>query len=246
MKNIKLTLEYDGTHFCGWQRQTGRRTVEGVLNQTLSKVLGGDIAVIGSGRTDARVHALGQVANFKTASPVPVEKIPRAVNAYLPADVAILSAEEVPPGFHARYGQKRKTYLYKIHSGRVESPLLRNRAHHEYRPLDEDAMRAALAPLMGPHDFRGFMSAGSQVENTVRTLYRGEISREKALLLIELEGNGFLYNMVRRIVGVLIEIGCGEKPIRETQAILDTGDAHRSRRLADPQGLYLKSVLYQD
>lgn len=245
MKNIKLTIEYDGTDFCGWQKQNGLRTVEGVLNAKLSKALNEDIAVIGSGRTDARVHALGQVANFKTGTMVPPEKLPRVVNAYLPPDMAILSAEEAPWDFHARYAPKRKTYLYKVCNRKNVGPLLRNQVLYYPKFLDEKRMREALDVFMGEHDFSAFMSAGSRVKNTVRTLYRGDISREKDLYLIEVEGNGFLYNMMRRIVGVLLEAGNGNLETREIVEILNGKDNEKTRCLAEPQGLYLKSVKYE-
>lgn len=244
MKNIKLTIEYDGTKFCGWQKQTGLRTVEGVLNETLSKVLREDVAVIGSGRTDSKVHALGQVANFKSQTRISLDRFPRAVNSYLPPDVAIISAEQVPMDFHARYDRKRKTYLYKIQNGSVLRPICRNYACHCYRRLDEGKMRQALGMFVGEHDFKAFMSSGSPIKKTVRTIYKAEISREKDLLVIEVEGNGFLYNMVRRIVGVVMDVGSGRLDIAEVPKILKENDNSRTRRLAPPQGLYLKTVEY--
>ena len=245
VKNIKLTIEYDGTDFCGWQKQIGLRTVEGVLNETLTKVLNEEVEVIGSGRTDSKVHALGQVANFKSDTPISLDRFPRAVNSYLPPDVAIVSAEEVPMDFHARYDPKRKTYLYKVQNGSVCRPVYRNYAYHYYRRLDEEKMRQALGMFVGEHDFKAFMSSGSPIKKTVRTIYKAEISREKDLFVIEVEGNGFLYNMVRRIVGVVLEVGSGRLDAGEIPEILKEKDNCRTRRLAPPQGLYLKNVEYE-
>ncbi len=245
MKNIKLTIEYDGTNFCGWQKQIGLRTVEGVLNDTLTKVLNEQVEVIGSGRTDSKVHAFGQVANFKSETPISLERFPRAVNSYLPPDVAIISAKEVPTDFHSRYDPKRKSYMYKVQNGSVCRPLYRNYTYHYYRSLDEKKMREALGIFVGEHDFKAFMSSGSPIKKTVRTIYKAEISREKDLFVIEIEGNGFLYNMVRRIVGVVLEVGSGRLDIVEIPEILKEKDNDRTRRLAPPQGLYLKNVEYE-
>ncbi len=246
MKNIKLTIEYDGTDFCGWQKQVGLRTVEGVLNNALSVVLNEEVSIIGSGRTDAKVHALGQVANFKSETQIALDRFSRAVNSYLPRDVAILSAEEVPMEFHSRYEPKRKTYIYKVQNGSVCRPVYRNYAGHYYRSLEEEKMRKALQMFVGEHDFKAFMSAGSKIKKTVRTIYKAEISREKDLLIIEVEGNGFLYNMVRRIVGIVLEAGSGRLEIDEIPKILEEKDNKRTMRLAPPQGLYLKTVQYTD
>jgi tRNA pseudouridine38-40 synthase len=246
VKNIKLTIEYDGTDFCGWQKQVGLRTVEGVLNNALSVVLNEEVSIIGSGRTDAKVHALGQVANFKSETQIALDRFSRAVNAYLPRDVAILSAEEVPMEFHSRYEPKRKTYIYKVQNGSVCRPVYRNYAGHYYRNLEEEKMRKALQMFVGEHDFKAFMSAGSKIKKTVRTIYKAEISREKDLLIIEVEGNGFLYNMVRRIVGIVLEAGSGRLEIDEIPKILEEKDNKRTMRLAPPQGLYLKTVQYTD
>ncbi len=246
VKNIKLTIEYDGTDFRGWQKQIGRRTVEGVLNNALSVVLNEEVTIIGSGRTDAKVHALGQVANFKSETQIALDRFSRAVNAYLPPDVAILSAEEVDMDFHSRYNSKRKTYLYKVQNGSVCRPIYRNYAYHYYRSLEEEKMRKAIQMFVGEHDFMAFMSAGSKIKKTVRTIYKAEISRENDLLIMEVEGNGFLYNMVRRIVGIVLEAGSGRLEIDEIHKILEDKDNRRTMRLAPPQGLYLKTVKYID
>jgi tRNA pseudouridine38-40 synthase len=246
VKNIKLTIEYDGTDFCGWQKQVGRRTVEGVLNNALSVVLNEEVSIIGSGRTDAKVHALGQVANFKSETQISLDRFSRAVNSYLPRDVAILFAEEVPMEFHSRFDPKRKTYLYKVQNASVCRPVYRNYAGHYYRNLEEEKMRKALQIFVGEHDFKAFMSAGSKIKKTVRTIYKAEISRENDLLIIEVEGNGFLYNMVRRIVGIVLEAGSGSLEIDEISKILEEKDNRRTMRLAPPQGLYLKTVKYID
>lgn len=246
MKNIKLTIEYDGKDFCGWQKQLGLRTVEGVLNDTLSYVLKEKVAIIGSGRTDAKVHALGQVANFKSETPISLDRFPRAVNSYLPQDVAILFAEEVPMEFHSRYNTKRKTYIYKIQNGSVCRPLYKNYACHYYRKLEEEKMREALQLFVGEHDFKAFMSSGSQIKKTVRTIYKAEISREKDIFIIEIEGNGFLYNMVRRIVGIVLEVGSGRMKADQIPMIFSDQDNRRTKRLAPPQGLYLKMVKYTE
>ncbi|MEW9122268.1 MAG: tRNA pseudouridine(38-40) synthase TruA [Thermotaleaceae bacterium] len=244
MKNIKLQVEYDGTDFCGWQKQLNGRTVQGEIERALEKVLKKPVKLSGSGRTDAGVHALGQVANFNEDISVPTDKIPYALNSLLPADIAIWKAEEVEANFHARYSAKRKKYIYQIYNDKVRSPLMRNYAFFVPQPLDYDAMCAAGKYFLGTHDFKGFMAAGSNVKDTIRTLYKLDVYLSNDLIKIEVEGNGFLYNMVRIIAGTLIEVGKGNILRTAIPQIIDSGMRDKAGPTAPAQGLYLAEVFY--
>lgn len=247
MKNLKLTVAYDGTNFHGFQEQrgTGLRTVQEVLETTLSKVAQRPIQIIGAGRTDAGVHAQGQVVNFRSDYwPIPTAKIHLALNTLLPEDLRVVQAEEVPLDFHARYWAKTKTYRYSIYHHRVMSPLHRLYCYHEPRQLDIAAMQESCQYLLGTHDFKCFQAQGSPVQDTVRTIYRAELIEEKPIIQLYLKGNGFLYNMVRIITGTLINIGLGKNKPEDMAKII----AGRNRVLAGttvpPQGLCMMEVEY--
>ena len=197
MKRIKLTVAYDGTNYYGWQKQPDAVTVEEVVNRELTRLLQEPIEVIGASRTDSGVHALGNVAVFDTDSRIPPEKISYALNARLPKDIVIQDSKEVPPDFHPRRTDCVKTYEYRILNTRFPVPTMRLYAHYVYKPLDVEKMQAAAAFLVGEHDFASFCSAGSQVKETVRTIYRLDLKREGNMVSFQVEGNGFLYNMVR-------------------------------------------------
>ncbi|AEF93149.1 tRNA pseudouridine synthase A [Desulfotomaculum nigrificans CO-1-SRB] len=247
MKNIKLTVAYDGTNYHGFQEQrgTGLATVQEVLEAALSKVANETVQVIGAGRTDAGVHARGQVVNFRSTNwPVPTEKIHLAVNSLLPDDIAVIKAEEVPLDFHARFSATAKTYRYSIYNHRVMSPLHRLYAYHEPRPLDIEAMRQAAQYLLGTHDFKSFQAQGTPVKDTVRTIYRAELVSEPPLIHLYLRGNGFLYNMVRIITGTLLDVGKGKKFPPEMKSIIEARNRTRAGTTVPPHGLCLMEVEY--
>ncbi|QEK11201.1 tRNA pseudouridine(38-40) synthase TruA [Crassaminicella thermophila] len=245
MKNVKLTIEYDGTNFYGWQRQKYGRTVQEEIEKALKKIIKKEVKINGSGRTDAGVHALGQVANFEEEFSIPVEKIPVALNSVLPDDIAIKKAVEVSKDFHARYSAVGKKYIYKIYNGPLRSPLLRNYTYFVKDYLNKEDMKKATKFFIGEHDFKGFMASGSQVKDTVRTIYDLSIEEQDCIIRIEVKGNGFLYNMVRIIAGTLVDIGKGKINIEDLSEIIQSCKRERAGHTAPPQGLYLAEVYYE-
>ncbi len=246
MRKLKLTLEYDGTGYGGWQIQANADTVQGRVEAALREVLREEIRIHGAGRTDAGVHALGQVAHFETASALPAENILKGANTHLPPDIAVLEAEEADPDFHARYSARAKIYRYRILLREVRSPLERFRALRVSPPLDPEMMRAAAKLLTGRHDFAAFAAAGSSVKETVRNLTRLEIKEEGDGLTLEFRADGFLYRMVRNLVGTLLEVGKGNLSVKEVEAILRSRDRTRAAPTAPAYGLYLVKVVYGD
>lgn len=246
MKRVKLTVAYDGTNYCGWQVQPNGITVQEVLNKHLSELTGEQIETIGASRTDAGVHALGNVAVFDTNVRMPGEKFSYALNQRLPEDIRIQKAEEVSPEFHPRYVESEKTYEYRILNRRFPVPTQRFYTHFTYVPLDLDKMRAASEYLLGEHDFKSFCGAGAQVKTTVRTIKNIEISREEDLITIRITGNGFLYNMVRIIAGTLMEIGGGAYPPEHMKEILDALDRKAAGPTAVARGLTLVKIEYKE
>lgn len=245
--NVRLLLEYDGSSFCGWQFQPSQRSVQGVLQSALLRVTGEITAVHGSGRTDAGVHALGQVASFVTEAGIPPDRFKPAINRLLPPDVRVLSSAQVPDDFHARYSALSKTYMYKVVQADVTPPLMRDRAWAVRQSLDLEAMRAALATLLGTHDFRAFCRGGSSVTRTVRTITQAELRVEPDQGTIELwvSADGFLYNMVRIIAATAIRVGMGKLPVDVFVSAIATGLRSLLPYTAPPQGLYLASVRYE-
>ncbi|PSJ31233.1 pseudouridine synthase [Peptostreptococcus russellii] len=244
LKNIKLIIAYKGTNFKGWQKQNNTRGIQGELERACEKAFKKDsIEIIGSGRTDAGVHAMAQVANFIVESNIPIEKYPEIINRYLPDDIAIVDAEEVDMEFHSRYLAHRKTYKYMIYPARLRNPFYNDISYHVRKELDFEKMKKSIKDLEGEHDFRGFMSTGSSVKTSVRRIYRADIYREGELIVIEVEGSGFLYNMVRIIAGTLVDIGKG-KITESLSEIIKSGDRKRAGHTAPAQGLFLKSVDY--
>lgn len=244
-RNILLTLEYDGTDWHGWQVQKNAPTIQGALEKALAKITGESIRVTGASRTDAGVHAKGQACNFYTASRIPLDRIPHALNANLPKSIVVRAAAEVDLDFHARYRAIGKRYIYEICNRRIPSALRRHFSYHVPQKLDLTAMQQAAALLQGEHDFKAFQAVGSSVQSTVRHLWQLKIEQqEPSRILICAEGNGFLYNMVRIIVGTLLEVGLGKRLPAEMTAIL----ASRNRDLAGPtvppHGLCLEEVFY--
>jgi tRNA pseudouridine38-40 synthase len=245
-RNIKLTLEYDGTAYHGWQSQrgSGKATVQDALEGALTILAKEHIAVAASGRTDAGVHALGQVANFTTESPIPPEAWAPAVNRLLPADVRAISSDEVPPDFHARHSARGKTYRYLILNRRMPSALLRDRVWHVDRKLNVTAMRKAAAVLIGRHDFSAFRSASCNAKTAHRNLRSLSIRKRGEIIEIVLEADAFLMHMARNIVGTLVEVGLGRHDTAGVKAILRSRNRTRAGRTAPSHGLCLISVTY--
>lgn len=243
-KRIKLIISYDGTNYCGWQIQINGITVEEVINRELSRLLGEEIAVIGASRTDSGVHALGNVAVFDTFSKIPPEKMCFALNQRLPEDIRIQESMEVPLTFHPRYCDSTKTYEYRILNRRFDIPTMRLYAHFIYMPLNVDKMREAAKYLVGEHDFKSFCSSRTQVTDTVRTVYSLDVSKEGEVIRFRISGNGFLYNMVRIIVGTLIKVGLGVYPPEHVKEILDARDRNVAGPKAPAKGLTLIGIEY--
>ncbi|MCC7083917.1 MAG: tRNA pseudouridine(38-40) synthase TruA [Pirellulales bacterium] len=263
-RTLKLTIAYDGTDYAGWQVQAGQPSLQAEFQKTLQQIVGQRTHVAASGRTDAGVHALGQVVSFETDSDLSVETFQRALNAHLPRDIVVIAAEEAPPGFHARRDAVRKRYRYILQDSRVRDVCRLRYAHHLYKRLDVAAMQQAAAILVGMHDFASFESAGSRRTTTVRTINeltvrRGD-SRENEfaaeqggrtkypnladIVVIEVEADGFLYNMVRNIVGTLIEVGQGRAGEEWVANVLAARDRRQAGQTAPPQGLFLVQVDY--
>ena len=244
MRNLRLDICYDGTRYRGWQRLPGKNdTIQGKLETALSRILGEDIEISGSGRTDAGVHAKGQVANFHCESSMPASEILENLRRYLPEDIGIYSCRDVSPRFHARLNAREKTYLYRIWNS--ESPCVFERRYVTVMPevLDVDAMEKAAALLVGEHDFSAFCGNAKMKKTTVRFIRTIEIQRQGAELRIRFTGNGFLHNMVRILVGTLVEVGRGERPADSIPQLFG-GKRAEAGFLAAPQGLCLQEVNY--
>ncbi len=246
MRNIKLTIEYDGTDFFGWQKQPNCRTVQEVMENTIKKVLGEDIHLLGASRTDRGVHALGQVACFKTNSSLHLEAMFKAFNALLPEDIVIHQIEEVPLEFHPRYWAKSKTYEYVILLKPIRSPLIRRFSWHIPQVLDLEAMKECCEMLKGSHDFSSFKLSGSSAKNPVREMLRAEITLDSPFLFFLFEASGFLRGMARSIVGTLIDVGRGKIKPEDFRQILEARDRKKASFTAPPEGLFLVEVKYGD
>ncbi len=242
---VFLKIAYDGTNYCGWQMQINGITVEEIINRTLTELLQEEITVIGASRTDSGVHALGNVAVFDTNTKIPAEKISFALNQRLPDDIRIQESKEVAPDFHPRFCNSRKTYEYKILNRRFAMPTERLYSHFVYMPLDVEKMQQAAAYIVGEHDFKSFCSSRSQVENTVRTIYSLELWKENDMIHIKICGNGFLYNMVRIIVGTLIKVGLGIYPPTHVKEIIEAKDRNVAGPKAAACGLTLIGIEYE-
>lgn len=227
---VKLVVAYEGTNYCGWQIQPNGITIEQALNETLSSLLGEEITVTGASRTDAGVHSLGNVAVFETHTKMPAEKISFALNQRLPEDIVVQESCQVPEDFHPRFSKSRKTYEYRILNCRFRQPLERRTSYFYHYPLDVSAMQKAAAYLVGEHDFTSFASVHAQTNTYVRMIYALDVVREGDMIRIRVQGNGFLYNMVRIIAGTLIQVGAGIKKPEDMESIL----AGKDRELAGP------------
>ena len=244
-RNIRLLLEYDGTGYHGWQRQLDGATIQGVLEDAVARLTQERVAVIGSGRTDAGVHARGQVANFRTGSAIPLKAFHQGLNSMLPKDIAVLEAREAAPSFHARKSARAKTYEYRILNRSTRSPLHRNHAWWLAPRLDLGAMAEAAAALPGEHDFTAFRASGSDNLNPVRRVLAAEWREEPGgWLSFTITATGFLRGMVRSLVGTMVEVGRGKVPPIRLAELLENGARHLAGPTAPPQGLYLVEVFY--
>lgn len=244
VKRVKLIVAYDGTAYCGWQLQPNGRTIEGELNQALSSLLQEDIHVIGASRTDSGVHALCNIAVFDTQTRIPAEKISYALNQRLPEDIRIKKSCEVAADFHPRHCSSRKTYEYRIYQDSFPEPVRRLYTHFTYVPLDMDRMKEGAAWLIGEHDFKSFCSTAAVVETTVRTILSINIEKQGKEIVISVCGTGFLYNMVRIIVGTLMEVGRGSYPPEHVREILEAKDRQAAGPTAPACGLTLVNYTF--
>ena len=243
MRILKLTLTYDGTRFVGWQRQADGESIQGLIEEALAPIEGAAVTVHGAGRTDAGVHALGQVASVRVACTHDTATLTRALNARLPADVRILAIDEQRDDFHARYSARSKCYRYQMQTSPIVGPFEHRYVWHLPQPLDVAAMREAAAAIIGTHDFAAFQSAGSAVRDTVRTVTRSALV-DGALLTYEICGSGFLRHMVRAIVGTLVEVGEGRRTVPDAAALIERRTRADAGRTAPPHGLFLVGVVY--
>lgn len=244
MRNVKLVLEYDGTEYAGWQIQPGERTIEGVLKECIKKITGEDVKIRVAGRTDAGVHALGQVANFYTHSTIPAISLQRALNSLLPPDIVVRSAEDVDETFDARRSAEAKVYLYLIFNRPFPTALYRRYSWHVREPLDMDLMKEGASLLKGEKDFSSFRARGCTARHPIRSIDSIEIEREGDLLKIEVKGKAFLRHMVRNIVGTLVDLGRGRFTLNDLKEIIEARDRRKAGICAPARGLFLKKVEY--
>ncbi|MGT2959386.1 tRNA pseudouridine(38,39,40) synthase TruA [Streptococcus bovimastitidis] len=249
MMRYKAIISYDGSQFSGFQRQTKARTVQEEFEKTLSRLNNGKIITIqGAGRTDAGVHAYGQVIHFDLEQERDIEKLRFALDTQTPDDIDVISIEAVDETFHARYNKHLKTYEFLVDIGRPKNPMMRNYATHYPYPLEIPLIEEAIKDLIGTHDFTGFTAAGTTIENKVRTLYKAKVSydEDRQFLVFTFTGNGFLYKQVRNMVGTLLKIGNQRMPVEQIRIILEAKDRQLAGPTAAGNGLYLKEIIYED
>jgi tRNA pseudouridine38-40 synthase len=245
VRNIALTIAYDGTEFAGWQTQPEQRTAQETLEKAIAEFTAVErVLLVASGRTDAGVHAIGQVANFTTAAAYPLDVVIKAINARMPGDIVVTDAKDMPPGFNANKDAKRKLYRFVIHDGPVMSPFMRRYAVHNKQRLDAAAMRRASECLKGRHDFHSFETEWPNRQSSVRTITHLGVSRAGDYIWIDVEADGFLYNMVRSIAGSLMDVGRGYIPESRVAEILNAEDRREAGPTAPPHGLFLMRVTY--
>ncbi|NLC88046.1 MAG: tRNA pseudouridine(38-40) synthase TruA [Clostridiaceae bacterium] len=244
MKNIKLTIEYDGKDFNGWQKQPNKLNIQGEIERAIEEVTGEKVDLIASGRTDAGVHALAQSANFKTNSNIPVEKIPVALNTKLKKSIRIQDAKEVEEKFHSRYNCKQKTYKYIINNGEQGTAIYRNLEYFIPTKLNVEKMKTAINFFEGEHDFKGFKASGTSSKSSIRKIYKTKVEKDGDRIIIQLTGNGFLYNMVRIISGTLVDVGLGKIDPEKIPEIIESKDRTKAGKTLPPYGLYLVKVEY--
>ena len=240
MRNIRLTIEYDGKDFNGWQKQPNKLNIQGEIEKAIFNIMHENVDLIGSGRTDAGVHSLGQVANFKVKSDFPIEKIPIALNSQLKNSIVIKKAEEVDERFHSRYNAKNK-----INNSKTGTAIYRNLEYCYPIELDVEKMKEAAKYFEGEHDFKAFKSSGTSGKNSVRTIYNAQVRKEGERIFIELTGNGFLYNMVRIISGTLLDVGLGKIKPEDIKEIIEKKDRQNAGKTLPAHGLYLVKVEYK-
>jgi tRNA pseudouridine38-40 synthase len=245
MIKYKLTIQYLGTRYSGWQIQSNKRTVQGMIKEALLQLTGETVSVVGAGRTDSGVHALGQVAHIRLEKQMEAARLQRALNGILPWDIRIASARQAPPEFHAQKSAVRKRYLYRIYNGPVLPPFLTGRIHQVIHPLQVDAMSEAAALVVGRHDFKGFAAAAATVKDHHRTVLTSRFVRKGRDLRYLVEADGFLHHMVRNIMGTLLQIGSGKRPVSDMLRILESRDRRNAGPTAPAQGLYLVKVWYR-
>ncbi|WP_422659904.1 tRNA pseudouridine(38-40) synthase TruA [Paenibacillus sp. EC2-1] len=245
MNNYKLTIQYDGGRYKGWQRLgDSENTVQGKIENAISVMIGGEVEIIGSSRTDAGVHALAQVANFKISDQLPESKIMNFLNHYLPPDISITEVVQVDDRFHARYNAKDKTYIYKIWNEAYSHPFMRKYSMHVAKKLDIELMKQAAQHFIGEHDFTAYSNAKSKKKDSVRTINALDIEEKDGFIQFRVNGNGFLYNMVRKIVGTLIDVGLGDKKPQAIPAIIESKERSQTGGMADACGLYLEKIQF--
>ncbi len=244
MRNIKLTIEYDGRKFGGWQKQPNKLNIQGEIEQAIKEITGEDVELTASGRTDAGVHSLGQVANFKTNSNIEIGKMAVAINSKLKKSIVIKKAEEVDENFHARYNCKGKKYRYIINNSSQGSAIYRELECHIPQKLDVEKMKQAIQFFEGEHDFKGFKASGTSSKNSIRTIYKAEVRQEGERIIIELTGSGFMYNMVRIISGTIVDVGLGKILPEDIPEIIEAKDRNKAGKTMPANGLYLVEVYY--
>lgn len=246
MRNIKLIIEYDGKDFNGWQKQQNKLNIQGEIERAIEVITREKVELIASGRTDAGVHSLGQTANFKIESEMPIEKMKVAINSQLKKSIRIKNVEEVEENFHSRYNCKKKTYRYIINNSEQGSAIYRNLEYHMPLKLNFEEMKKAIKYFEGEHDFKAFKASGTSAKSSVRTIYNAEIFTEGANVAIDLTGNGFLYNMVRIIAGTMVDVGLGKIKPEEIPHIIEGKDRNRAGKTLPPYGLVLVKVEYSN
>ena len=244
VRNIKLTIAYDGGDYHGWQIQPGQRTIQGVLTEAIQGLIGCEIKVAGASRTDAGVSALGQVGLVQIDSPIPTENLAKALTDRLPVDIAVTEAVEVPPGFDVTGAVRSKLYRYTIFTGPLRPVLQIRHCWHLPARLEVGAMAEAAATLVGKKDFKSFAAAADNREDSVRTIFRCDVTSEDDWVYVETEGDGFLYNMVRNIIGTLVEVGVGRIKPEKIKQILEAKDRTAAGPIAPAQGLCLMWIKY--
>lgn len=244
MAVIKMIVEYDGTGFYGWQRQSKLRSVQGEIEKVLKKIFKKPIEIDGAGRTDAGVHALGQVATFDAELDIPLNNLKRAMNNFLSSDVRIVNLESVDDAFHARYSASGKTYIYKVHNTLERDVFKANYSYHYPYTIEDDKIKAAAKHLIGCHDFSSFKASGSSAQNPIRTIHDITFERQGHDIILTFTGDGFLYKMVRLLTAYLLEVGQGHMSVEKTLDLLENPSRKFTSKVAPASGLYLKEVYY--
>ena len=244
LKNIKLIIEYDGSMYHGWQIQPNVMTIQGKIEQAIYNLTDEKVNLIGASRTDEGVHAVGQVANFFTNSSIPPEKFANAINHFLPSDIAVIKSQQVGGDFHSRYNSKGKKYRYVIYNRYHRSPIFAKRAYHVKHDIDIGIMKDAAKFLIGEHDFSSFRASGGSAKTSIRTIYGIDIKRDGNLVIIDVLGSGFLYNMVRIIVGTLVDISIRKSDACSMKKVLEAKNRKKAGKTAPSHGLYLMEISY--